>query len=810
MKGKEETSTKSHSWVRGLPLYVLCLLVGGYLVAAQWSPSDSTSVASGDSLVLIILGLAIGLMSSVVMLLGRRDDSISRFPIFVALLFVGWLAIATFASYGHSNFRISLLGFWQTVALVGVLQGLVILFISSSIHNKVLHWSIALSCGTSAYALYQYFVSMPQTRARFELFKEEMLQDVGIAIGTPEAMQFENRLFSTEPFGPFALTNSLAGTLAPIVVLAGIALVGSLWKGRSGLFVCGGSSVEDTKEGNDRTKFSGRWNAVWIAIFCLTGFVLLLTKSRTAWLAAIVGVFVGGLVLIHSLSRLKTRSIVIVVCTTIGLGLLSVMFVSWFDSAIIWEAGKSFLYRMEYWHGAWQLALRSPWVGYGPLAFQSEYTTVKSMLASENPADPHNMWMEILVWGGFPLLGISLVGAVWGVISNLSRFLKMPVIQNQSLVGNESDRRSHVLLEGEMSVSNKDTLRVFDAGAIVVLGLILFFGLIVYSVNPKSDLLYTSMTFCFGAVMCFWFVRSIRFSESGRWVASVLVMLVVSIHFLFSGGWMQPGAMSPFVVALAGLFRLGERDGQPIMAAADLKSLRSFVLFAGWGGVALTFGVLTLQPAMNKGPLSQLQLENRLTEIPPDEYSAILDSGGWDPDPASWLLRGAFQRLTDRNLGQASRLKWLEVYKQARVKWLINDPRNWLVANQVSIMDASVIEVCKAAGFNPVGFLEMNDVIAEADRAAQLNPSSAQCHLQLAVFLYWANDFDAAKSALERADKIDQTTPHADRKLLVSSIWVPSDFGRQGAQSLQASQVAGMPGFFKGEPVFSWLRKVIP
>lgn len=811
MSIEEDTSTKRISWVASLPTYVLYLLVGGYIVAAQWSPSDSTSVANGDSLVLIQFGLAIGFLSSVLLIAERQSAFASPLSIFFLILFAGWLAIATFVSYGYTNFRTSLLGFWQCVALIGVLQGLVILFRSSTIHSKLLHWSVALSCGTSAYALYQYFVSMPQTRSRFALFKEEMLRDVGITTGTPEAMQFENRLFSTEPFGPFALTNSLAGTLAPIVVLAGIALVGTLWKGGRGLLLNGASTTSEAKVVSESTKVSSRLLTVWVAILFLTSFVLLLTKSRTAWLATAVGLGMGGLLLLQMSSRLKMRTVAIVVACTIGLGALVVALIAWVDSAIILEAGKSFLYRMEYWHGAWQLALRSPWFGYGPLAFQSEYTTVKSMVASENPADPHNMWMEILVCGGFPLLAASIVGAIWLIWRSVLWFLRIPVAQEQESLDAQGSLEADDVLEVRLPVRNAVPEVVVDAGAMGVLGLILFFGLIVYSVNPKSDLLANSSVFCLGALVCFLFVRSMRFTEIGRRGASMLVVLVLVIHFMFSGGWMQPGAMSPLLVGLAGIVGLGTNGVQSnTVAAGGSKRLRFFVLLAGWGVALGLFGVLTFQPERNRGPLAQMQMENRLSEIPAEEYFVILDSSGWDPDPASWLLREVYQRLTDRNLGQASRLRWLEVYKQARGRWIANDPRNWLVANQVSIMDASVIEACRSAGLDPVGFLEMNDVIAATSRATKLNPSSASCHLQTAVFLYWAQDTEAAKASLEMAEKIDQATPHADRKIAVSSIWVPVELVRGGPQPLQASQTSGMTGFFKGEPVFSWLRKLLP
>lgn len=811
MKGEEDAASERISWVASLPAYVLYLLVGGYMVAAQWSPSDSTSVATGDSIVLILFGLAIGFLSSVVLLVERRTAFVSPLPILVGILFIGWLAIATYAAYGYANFRTSLFGLWQSVALLGVLQGLVVLFKSSTMHSKLLHWSVALSCGASAYALYQYFVSMPQTRARYALFKEEMLRDVGITVGTPEAMQFENRLFSTEPFGPFALTNSLAGTLAPIVVLSGIVLVVVFMKDLLGLLVHGEESASSSTFDRKNSTLRSRRMVTWFAILVLTSFVLLLTKSRTAWLAAIVGIGMGGLLVLQMSSRLKTRTVAVVVACTIGFGAFVVGMIAWIDSAIILEAGKSFLYRMEYWQGAWQLALRSPWFGYGPLAYQSEYTTVKSIVASENPADPHNMWMEILVNGGFPLLAISILGAIWLVCRSVLWYWKALATRVQESSEAAENRETDDLLQDGLSVRNGTLELLVDAGAMVVLTLILFFGLIVYSVNPKSDLLLNSLVFCISAAVCFWLVRSTNFTDLGRRVASIVMVLVVMIHFLFSGGWMQPGAMSPLIVGLAGLVGWCGNGGRPNIAVENgVKRLRFVVLIAGWIVAIGIFGVVTLQPERSRGPIAQMHFENRLSEIPAEDYFGILDASGWDPDPSSWLLGEVFQRLMDRNLGQASRLKWLEIYKQARRRWLANDPRNWLVASQVSTMDASVIEACKATGFDPVGFLEMNDVIAATGRATKLNPSSASCHLQTAVFLYWAQDIDAAKASLEIAEKIDQTTPHADRKISVCSVWVPVELVRGAPQSLQVSQTVGMSGFFKGEPVFSWLRKVIP
>ena len=84
---------------------------------------------------------------------------------------------------------------------------------------------VALAVVLASYGYHQYFVSMPADRQEYARDPDAMLRrnDRRYAPGSIERQQFENRLRSTEPLATFALTNSLAGYLAPwLLVTVGI------------------------------------------------------------------------------------------------------------------------------------------------------------------------------------------------------------------------------------------------------------------------------------------------------------------------------------------------------------------------------------------------------------------------------------------------------------------------------------------------------------------------------------------------------------------------------------------------------------
>jgi len=184
--------------------------------------------------------------------------------------------------------------------------------------------------------------------------------------GSSERQQFENRLQSSEPMATFALANSLAGYLAAwLLVAVGIA-VATLVADRARL---------------------GRVLQTLFAIVLLAGGCLLLTKSRSAYLALAAGL----LLLPFSVPAVRQtfrRRLAWMSIAVAGVLLVAGVAVRGVDSAILTEAGKSLGYRLEYWQSSWAMIKGHPWFGCGPGNFQDCYTQYKLPQASEEIQDP--------------------------------------------------------------------------------------------------------------------------------------------------------------------------------------------------------------------------------------------------------------------------------------------------------------------------------------------------------------------------------------------------------------------------------------
>ena len=243
---------------------------------------------------------------------------------------------------------------------------------------------IGLAVGLSAYGYYQYFHSLPQTRELYARNPDAALRDAGVWYppGSAAREQFEQRLMSTEPIATFALTNSLAGLLAPwLVVAVGIAIVGA--------------------HNGQRNRW--RWTAAALASAIVIAGCLMLTKSRSAYLAVMAGVailllFGGARGSLIPYRRRVLIGVAGVVCLLIALGML----VGGLDAGVLNQATKSLGYRMEYWEATLAMIRDYPVTGSGPGNFQFAYTQYKLPRASEEIQDPHNFLLEVWATAGTP------------------------------------------------------------------------------------------------------------------------------------------------------------------------------------------------------------------------------------------------------------------------------------------------------------------------------------------------------------------------------------------------------------------------
>ncbi len=229
------------------------------------------------------------------------------------------------------------------------------------------------------------------TRRRMEELQRELGPELLSLQGASQAALRQRVLDSQEPFGRFGLTNTFGGLLAVVSVL-----------------LCGCWPV--------RTP-GARWGL--IALFGVVVLTLLLTRSRTAWLAALCGwAYVGG-VRWWSLGnasdgRLRFQTLLkralIVGMALLPVGVLALALGA-VDRQDLSEAPKSVLYRVQYWTATSQILREHPWLGVGPGNFRQHYLRHKLPEASEEISDPHNLFLDLWATGGLLSLA-ALVGVM--------------------------------------------------------------------------------------------------------------------------------------------------------------------------------------------------------------------------------------------------------------------------------------------------------------------------------------------------------------------------------------------------------------
>jgi len=230
---------------------------------------------------------------------------------------------------------------------------------------------------------------------------ERELSQLGVPLESHAQQMFLQRLRdSREPFGFFALANTLGGFLAvSLVLVAGLFL--AIEKEPKAIYYRGGLAI----------------------LGMLLAYCLLLTKSRTAWVGTAVSL--GGLFFFY-VFRSAIRK------TLFRYGLLFVVMLGLFiaiavgsgslDQQIVSEAGKSLQYRLDFWQGSLAMLSDSPLFGAGPGNFRQHYLAYKLPRSSEEILDPHNLWLD--AWSGGGL--IALAAVVGLLILLLLRVVRRP------------------------------------------------------------------------------------------------------------------------------------------------------------------------------------------------------------------------------------------------------------------------------------------------------------------------------------------------------------------------------------------------
>jgi len=348
-------------------------------------PSESAALF-GDGLVVVMLWIVL----AVFWLLGAigRPWFAVRFggTDGAVLLLIAWHTIAALWAANHASPRPALNMLWEWIAY-GLMFVLARQLVTGRRERRaVLVVMIALAVALAGYGLCQYHGELPATRAAFETDPEAAMRAAGVYFepGSREFDLFRARLEAFRPMATFGLTNSLAGFLAPWLVVG------------AGIGACAGRSRR-------------RWRT-WLAVLVggvPVGACLLLTGSRSACGAAVLGLGLVALVCRSGKRRPGQPRGWRLPAAIAGAGAVlvaAVLVVGAVRAEALSAAARSFGYRVQYWQSTLGMIADYPVFGCGPGNFQDTYTRYMLPQASEEIADPHNFLMEVWATAGTPAL----------------------------------------------------------------------------------------------------------------------------------------------------------------------------------------------------------------------------------------------------------------------------------------------------------------------------------------------------------------------------------------------------------------------
>ena len=700
---RPETANQEHPTWKA----VLAGVVTALFVVRPLYPSESVA-SEGDGLPVVMLWLLALTLWAIMVARGSLSRVRFGWPDMAVALLVFWHSVAALWAVAFESPRPALNMLWEWLGL-GVAFFLARQAFSSALQRRAVGAvMLALAVVVSIYGLYQYSVELPAARESYGESPDEMLRDAGLWFppGSHGREMFEQRLASLEPLATFALTNSLAGFLAPWAMVAL------------------GVSVGFAR------RLSIKQKITIASLLVPLGLCLLLTKSRSAYLACAGGVAVtvaiswgGHWAQVRTRRKLLTAGIAIVLI--VG-AILAAVTVGGLDVEVLSEAPKSLGYRLQYWEASAAMIRDLPILGCGPGNFQHRYTAYKLPEASEEITDPHNFLIEIWATAGTPAL-LALLAA--GVAFSLC-------VLRSARTGNDESSKAACELDSEA----KNAVPLF-LGAVA--GMLLSIPIGVMSAAPPSWLVPLAGLPLGGLLLAVLFPWVRRGEDSAMlWTLPAIVLL---IHLLFSGGLAFPGVAMGLWLLLAlalNASECGDRPVTPRVGTLALGGILALVAACYLTGYEPTLVARTdIQRAYDgTGDPGDLLLKAAKADpwaSEPYEHLADVLHQQWMTQPNAETL-AEFDRAVDETLARAPRAASL------RHKFGLAYGQCFARSHQQALLSKAV------------GMLEA---------AVSLYPNDCQKRADLAEAYLLAGDQAGYEREQAEALRLDAVTPHLDRKL---------------------------------------------
>ncbi len=400
-----------------LTIFAMALLTAAFL----WPTEDAVN---GGGLHLVILWLTLAGLIGLRYLIGARGNPSESLPragfgiadYGVLLILIGHVLSTASVFYVEGDRRSALNLTFEWAGLFVAWRIFRHLSIDRLQAIQTLQVLMTIAVGLAVMGIWQHHVFYPEQAAWYQGERSELdnalaepggaglfrvseivarFQSKGIPLDGADRILWENRLLSSsEPFATFSLANTLAGVLATSLVLI-LGQAGSAWRFRKPTSVA----------------------AILVPLFqaALILYCLVLTKSRSAWAGAVVGLGIVAICHLRTSTAKKILQWLFFGSAFVGLIVGIAAFSGALDKEVIFESSRSLQFRLFYWTGAIETIREAPLTGSGPGNFRQVYLKHKADESSEEIRDPHNFLLES--WSAGGLIGFAgLLIFIWGSV----------------------------------------------------------------------------------------------------------------------------------------------------------------------------------------------------------------------------------------------------------------------------------------------------------------------------------------------------------------------------------------------------------
>ena len=542
---KQRDSAAQQEWLRRLLLGVVTALVVARPFVLGEDPGLNSQLSGAATLILSMTWLLVAVGTGAWRWWSGQPGPRVH-PVEWCLAVLAALAFLTAQFTVHYRFPARLIA-WEWLIFLLVFALVRRLARTPAERGRLLAALAATGVSLSVYAIYQYAIELPRTRAALEspeaLSKEVARYNFYMPVGDPRLTGWMERLQQNNVFATYAHPNSFAGFLA-LVMPATVGWALLAWR----------------RERRWSWRLGGTAAAATLVLVALW-----LTHSRGAILGSILAAFL--LIPFVRIPLLAKRRGLVAVAGLATLLVLGGIALTPAGGVGLQKARASIGLRSDYWTATEAMIRDHVWWGVGWGGFSRFYPRYMLARAFEKIQDPHNLFLETWASGGL-LAFLALVGVLAAFYYSWVRSVRQTPTEEE--VG-PTEVRWEFYWGGAAGLVVAFLLRAGDLGSGQIL--------------TEGVLSVVRATVWFGVFAAFTSIPNV-----GRTLMLAMGLGVTALlcNLLISGGIAQPSVAQPlWVVAALAL---------PVVATVRLPAWRAPLELAAAVVLVLVFGFAVYEP----------------------------------------------------------------------------------------------------------------------------------------------------------------------------------------------------------------------